>query len=213
MNYIPSFIKRRILNKSELDNYYHKPIQLGLVCLNTELKKKIFCSRKPIIRTMEKKGIEYWRSQCLLNCNDLLTMLKWNLKNNIYVMRISSGLFPHYSNNKISYHNDMNLDFAESILLEIGDFAIRNNIRLTFHPGQYNVIGSPNETAFNNTINELDYHAELLDRMQCPPDSVMVVHGGGIYNDKEKTIKRWISNFKLLPNRVKRRLVLENCEK
>ncbi len=49
--------------------------------------------------------------------------------------------------------------------------------------------------------------------MKCPPDSVMVIHGGGIYGDKEKTIKRWISNYHTLPNRVKRRLVLENCEK
>jgi UV damage endonuclease UvdE len=209
--YIPMSLKQKVWNTEGFD---HREIQLGLVCLNTELRKKgIFCSRKPILRTMEEKGIDYWKTICLQNCSDLFTMLRWNLENNIHVMRISSGLFPHYSNNRVSWNKDMNLDFAKKQLADIGFFAISNNIRLTFHPGQYNVVGSPNETAFQNTVRELDYHAELLDTMCCPPDSVMVVHGGGIYNDKEKTKARWVSNYKTLPERVKRRLVLENCEK
>ena len=44
-------------------------------------------------------------------------------------------------------------------------------------------------------------------------DSVMVVHGGGLYGDKEKTKDRWCEQFYKLPENVKRRLVLENCEK
>ena len=44
-------------------------------------------------------------------------------------------------------------------------------------------------------------------------DSVMVVHGGGMYGDKEKTKIRWCEQFQELPENVKKRLVLENCEK
>jgi len=44
-------------------------------------------------------------------------------------------------------------------------------------------------------------------------DSVMVVHGGGKYGDKQKTLDRWCENFKRLPQAVQNRLVLENCEK
>lgn len=44
-------------------------------------------------------------------------------------------------------------------------------------------------------------------------DSVMVVHGGGVYGDKEKTIERWCENYNKLPNMIKKRLVLENCER
>ena len=44
-------------------------------------------------------------------------------------------------------------------------------------------------------------------------NSVMVVHGGGIYGDKELTKKRWCKQFYKLPDNVKNRLVLENCEK
>ena len=49
--------------------------------------------------------------------------------------------------------------------------------------------------------------------MNTPIDSVMVVHGGGIYGDKEKTKERWCVNFYRLPKNVQSRLVLENCEK
>ena len=44
-------------------------------------------------------------------------------------------------------------------------------------------------------------------------NSVMVVHGGGLYGDKEKTKQRWCDNYLKLPESVKNRLVLENCEK
>ena len=66
---------------------------------------------------------------------------------------------------------------------------------------------------FKQTICDLSYHAEVLDRMEMGNDSVMVVHGGGVYGDKEKTIERWCENYNKLPNMIKKRLVLENCER
>ena len=44
-------------------------------------------------------------------------------------------------------------------------------------------------------------------------NSVMVVHGGGVYGNKSETLDRWCKQFKLLPPNVQKRLVLENCEK
>ena len=41
----------------------------------------------------------------------------------------------------------------------------------------------------------------------------MVVHGGGLYGNKEKSKEDWCNNFKSLPENVKNKLVLENCEK
>ena len=96
---------------------------------------------------------------------------------------------------------------------KIGEVARNLGHRLTFHPGQYNVVGTPNEKTFQQTINDLSYHAEVLDRMEMGCDSVMVVHGGGMYGDKEKTKKRWCENYMRLPEAVRNRLVLENCEK
>ena len=44
-------------------------------------------------------------------------------------------------------------------------------------------------------------------------NSVMVVHGGGVYGDKEATKKRWAEQYNRLPQNVRNRLVLENCER
>jgi len=41
----------------------------------------------------------------------------------------------------------------------------------------------------------------------------MVIHGGGVYNNKKQTIERWCENYEKLPENIKKRLVLENCEK
>ena len=49
--------------------------------------------------------------------------------------------------------------------------------------------------------------------MEMPPESVMVIHGGGTYGYKEATKKRWSDNYKKLPEHIRRRLVLENCER
>jgi len=191
----------------------NKPIQLGLCCLNTILRTQnmpVFCSRKMIIRTIKQKGITALKLKILQNVKDLYTMIKWNEKNGIKVMRISSEMFPHYSNSRVVSYS---MNFAEPLLKEIGKYAISLNHRLTFHPGQYNVVGTPNEKYFIQTIRDLSYHAEVLDKMGMGKNSVMVVHGGGIYGDKEKTKKRWCENYKKLPENVRKRLVLENCEK
>jgi len=191
----------------------NKSIQLGLCCMNTTLqsqKPSITSSRTVRLNTLETKGFEILKSKIIQNLKDTLVMIDWNEKNGIKVFRVSSELFPHKSNSKaVSY----DYEFALDLLKEIGNKAKMYNQRITFHPGQYNVIGSPNENVFNNTVLDLTYHAEMLDLMNMGKDSVIVVHGGGVYKNKEETIERWCKQYYLLPDIVRKRLVLENCEK
>ena len=192
---------------------HNKPIQLGLCCLNTilrEMKPPIFASRKMIIRTIKENGIGTLKEKIIQNLKDVLAMMDWNELNGIKVFRLSSELFPHKSNSKVE---DYSFDFALDLLKQIGDKSKQYNQRLTFHPGQYNVVGSPDEKSFNQTIRDLKYHADVLDLMGVDNNSVMVVHGGGVYGNKSETLDRWCKQFKLLPPNVQKRLVLENCEK
>ena len=191
----------------------NKPIQLGLCCLNMTLraqKPSVFMSRKMIMRTIKEQGIDVLKEKIIENLNDLLQMIEWNERNGIKVFRLSSELFPHKTNPEIENYD---YDFAKELLQKAGALARSYNQRLTFHPGQYNVIGTPNEKVLQKTIDDLGYHADVLDLMGMGPDSVMVIHGGGTYGDKEKTKERWCKQFKELPENVQKRLVLENCEK
>lgn len=192
----------------------NKPIQLGLCCLNITLKNdfnpSIYPSRTMIIRKIEELGIGELKRRILQNLKDLLLMISWNEQNGIKVFRLSSDLFPHKTNPKIDNYD---FEFAKPILKKIGDLSKKYNQRLTFHPGQYNVLGSPNPKALEGTITDLTYHADVLDLLGCDKNSVIVIHGGGFYGDKEKTKTRWCENYKNLPEYVRNRIVLENCEK
>ena len=190
-----------------------KPIQLGLCCMNTTLKAQkppVYAARRIIIRIIDEKGIDELKRRILANLDDLYKMLEWNEANGIRVFRLSSELFQHKTNPKVP---DYTYDFALEHMKKIGDYAKEKGHRLTFHPGQFNVLASISEKAYLQTLKDLEYHAHVLDLMGMGKDSVMVIHGGGVYGDKEKTMKRWIENYHKLPDKIKNRLVLENCEK
>ena len=168
----------------------NRPVQLGLCCMNSMLRKQkpsIFASRKMIIRSVEEKGIDVLKEKIIQNLEDVLTLMDWNEQNGIKVFRLSSELFPHKSNPKVENYT---FDFAHSLLKQIGEKSRKYNQRLTFHPGQYNVVGSPNKQSFDQTNNDLTYHADVLDLMGMSQNSVMVVHGGGVYGNKAKTKER-----------------------
>jgi UV DNA damage endonuclease len=46
-----------------------------------------------------------------------------------------------------------------------GNFAQTHNIRLSFHPGQFVVLGSQSETVRSNSLRELEYHCDVFTRM------------------------------------------------
>ena len=190
-------------------------LRLGLCCLNTELREQkptVFASRGCIQSTLEKNGIEFAQSIAKANIRDLFTMMDWNYQHGIEVFRLSSNIFPHITNHALDLCN-YNLEFAEGILGKLGKFAESRGQRITFHPGQFNVLGTPNIDALQKTMYELYTHAQILNYMNCPPDSVMVIHGGGVYGNKRETMDRWCKNYMKLPEDTRERLVLENCEK
>ena len=200
-------------------------IDLGLCCINTELrnmKEPIFPNRTCRLSTAINKGLEYVKQLAINNLQDVLKILKWNYIHDIRAYRLSSDMFPHinnpaFRNSLHKYGNRYSLHFAKKLLRKIGKKAYKYGIRLSFHPGQYNQIGTPKENVFNNTVSDLSVHARILDIIEDKINikenkGIICIHGGGIYNDKENTIKRWISNFKKLPTYVQNRICLENCE-
>ncbi|CAO3620182.1 unnamed protein product [Mucor fragilis] len=158
--------------------------------------------------TVAEKGIDVIKEIALKNVADMKTMIQWNEDHNIRFMRLSSDMFPFASHEKIGYE----IDFAEKELREVGDLANKYKHRLTMHPGQYNQLVSLNPKVVANTARELYYHAHMLDLMGMDQDSVMIIHMGGVYGDRESALARFEQEYQKLPDTVKRRLVLENDE-
>ncbi len=197
-------------------------IRLGYACLHTGLRKKdIFCSRTARSETIRNYGIEYAIELFSKNLDDLLIILETNEKSGIRFYRISSEIAPHLSNPefipKASRSNPKILAYEFSSLIRrklklVGDYAKAHGHRLTFHPAQFVVLGSPNPATVLNSSRELYMHAKILDYMGLDSDSIIIVHGGGAYGDKPAAIDRWVQTFAALPLNVKHRLVVENDE-
>ncbi len=119
-------------------------------------------------------------------------------------------MFPHFTDEKVESYT---LDFAKKELKQVGKIIKKYNHRIIMHPGQYNQVGAIKKDVFERTIKDLKMHADILDYLNVDENGVIIVHGGGVYGNKKKTITRWIEQFKLLPENVKRRLTIEHCER
>ena len=231
----PIFIKKNIYSsinsdwsgqRYEIVWHVQKKVDLGLCCINTVLRAKkpsIFPNRTCRLATAQKNGVEYVKGLALQNVRDVLTILDWNKENGIRSYRLSSDMFPHINNPKFDtgYNKKgmkYSLKFVRPILMKIGRKAQEYGIRLSFHPGHFNQIASPREEVFEKTIIDLYVHTKILHIIEKGLDlgknkGILCVHGGGLYGDKEKTMKRWTKRFMKLPKSVRNRICLENCEK
>jgi len=191
-------------------------MNLGYACINTTLSSynpRITTNRGMIKKTFLDKGLEYAGDLSLSNVTDLLVVLRWNIENNITFFRISSDIFPWANHYKIKMLPQFSL--IKEKLDEIGNYAKNHNIRLTFHPGPFNVLTSPKEAVVINTIKDLEMHGEICDMLNLiqTPYNKINIHCNGVYGDKKSAMDRFCSNFKLLSASVKKRLTIENDDK
>ena len=189
---------------------------IGYACINMELsnsKPRIFTGRSMIKRTFESKGIEYASELGLDNCKDLFKIIKWNKENGFKFFRITSNLFPWCSEYEL--HQLLHFESIKDILHDIGNYVQVNGMRLTSHPGPFNVLTSPHEHVVENCITDLSVHGRVFDLMNLShtPYNKINIHIGGVYGDKVSAMERFCTNFHRLPDNVKSRLTVENDDK
>lgn len=161
-------------------------------------------------RTFDKKGLPYVSELIIKNLKDTLSILKYNVENNILIYRMSSDSFPWLSEYEI---NDLpNINIIKKLLLDIGKYIKDNNMRCGFHPGPYLVLASENQSVVEKTIKELDKHAELMDMMELDQTTYypINIHINTTQPTRELAAERFCKNFERLSESCKKRLVVEN---
>ena len=144
-----------------------------------------------------------------LNLKDLLAILKWNLKRGIRMFRIGSSLVPFAGHAQFDIEwQAMHPQLWEKIRILVAT----ENIRLSMHPGQYTILNTPSKTALADTIKELEWHAQALERL-APGKGTLVLHVGGVYDDKKKALFRFQERFPSLPLVIQNTLCIENDDK
>ena len=191
-------------------------MNLGYACINMTLgsqKPKITTNRSMIKKTFNEKGIDYAGELALQNVRDLFTILQWNNRKGIKVFRMSSDILPWAS--EYGIENSPYYKRIETVLRACGNYATQNNIRITSHPGPFNVLVSPNEKVVQNTITDLEIHGKIFDMMglSLTPYNKINIHCNGVYGDKISAMDRFCENFKRLSPSVQKRLTVENDDK
>ena len=176
-------------------------------------KDKITTNRSMIKKTFLQKGLDYCSELAYLNVVDMEKIIKWNVQNGIYLFRTSSNVFPWGSEYDLEQLKD--IDKIKIVLKRIGDYAKEQGVRLSCHPGPFNVLCSPNPDVVKNTIIDLELHGKVFDMMGLShtPYNKINIHCNGVYGDKTASLDRWCQNFQLLSHSVRSRLTIENDDK
>jgi UV DNA damage endonuclease len=189
-------------------------MKYGYACINLALAADhIKVNRSMIKRMFLEKGIAHASALALANFTDLEKLIDWNISNNLLLYRMSSDMIPWMSEFEIT---DLP-DYAQlrEVCSRCGQKAANSGMRLTYHPGPFNVLASHSALVLVNTIKELSQHAQIMDLLKLPvsPFSKINIHVGGSYGDKESALGRFAENFSRLPASARQRLTIENDDK
>lgn len=180
-------------------------MKIGYACLTVGVLGTDYKSCK-LDNVTDKKLIELIAH----NLKSLENTIDYNIKNNIKLFRISSDIIPFGSSSVNQLHW---WDIFSEQLNDIGKKIIENKMRVSMHPGQYTVLNSPNAEVVARAIDDLIYHTRFLDSLGVNSDHKVILHIGGIYNDKPAAMRRFIDNYHQLSESVKNRLVIENDDR
>ena len=199
--------------------------KIGYACISMQLSyptkygnkprgtQPITTNRSMIRRTFDEKGVDYASELCLQNVKDLHQLIQWNIVNGYDFYRLSSDMAPW----KTEYEWDdlKDIDEIKKWFHSAGTMAKTHGVRLTAHPGPFNVLVSPNEQVVENTIKDLTIHGDEFDMMGLSrtPYNKLNIHCNGVYGDKLSAMERFCKNFERLPESVQTRLTVENDDK
>jgi UV DNA damage endonuclease len=189
---------------------------IGYCCIsmgvNTGKKKKEFVTvnRGMVRRTFDAKGLPYVSELVIENLKDTLKLLEYNIKNNIYIYRMSSDSFPWMS--EYEFSDLPKFPAIRTYLKLIGKKVKDHGIRVSYHPGPFNVLASENPSVVQKTISELNKHAELMDLMELDQTTFypINIHINTTQPTRELAAERFCKQFENLSESCKKRLVVEN---
>lgn len=164
------------------------------------------------MRMRRKDALAKLSGLCFENACALEKAIQYCAGHGIGSFRINSQILPVKTHPRAGY-DIKDLPLAEEIVLkfkECGQWAKKNNVRLTFHPDQFIVLSSKNNDVVDRSIVDLEYHALVSEWVGA---DVINIHGGGAYGDKRSALKRVMKNVKKLSQKVRCRLTFENDEK
>jgi len=145
-----------------------------------------------------------------MNLNNTERMLHYNIGHEIELYRLSSSIVP------LATHPEVRWDFVTPFRDKwrgIGELVKKHHLRVSFHPNQFTLFTSPREEVTKNAVIDMECHYRMLEAMGVEKESLINIHIGGAYGNKEESLERFRVNLKSLPAPIKEIMTLENDDK
>lgn len=191
-------------------------VRLGYVAMSVHLKNSSpsqtmtyaqfskIANREAAIRKLERIA-----QSNLANC---LRLLRYNVENDIHFFRFSSKLIPLVLHEELLDWNYM--EAIEEQLGEIKGFLKDHpDLRIDFHPDHFVILNSKEAEILNRSVHTLHMHRQLLKGIGVNPQHRCVLHVGGAYGEKEKSLEQFIHNWGYVPEDIQEMIILENDDK
>jgi UV DNA damage endonuclease len=120
----------------------------------------------------QTREIQYEKIHTIVshNISSLNKLLDYvlTLPKNLHMLRLSSDILPFYTYQEYSYFYKEKeiLDIIISGLKIFGEKARKNNVKVSMHPAQYCVLASDKPQVVINSVDEFEYHADLIRMME-----------------------------------------------
>lgn len=180
-------------------------MKLGLCCmLRNQTMKKGFTGIKAVSvadqSTINKKTSE----ATLHNIKQSDLALDWVIENKLSAFRISSELIPFFE----YWDWKSNKEIISKLQL-LNKKAKNASVKLLVHPDQYVVLNSKSEDVINNSLSVIYHHYDLTEFLDLKN---IIIHTGGVFNDKQSSINKFIQTIKDdVPDYIQELITLENC--
>ncbi len=182
-------------------------IRLGYVSISKTLENIVNFHNITYTEFSKNNNLEKLDNVIKDNFNTLFNILKYNQKNNIHFYRLTSKFIP------LATHKDLNIEYIKKYDNLYNEAAnLIKDMRLDTHPDQFTVLNSTKKEVLDNTFRILEYHYQILTSLKIK-NPIIILHIGSSVFGKEKSIKRFIHNFNLLPDYIKKVIALENDDK
>lgn len=203
----------------------------GLVCISEVLKesdkslafKKI--TRKRFLHLQGddgNSGLSTLEDRILHNLNLTQRIIKYCAEQGVFHYRLSSSMFPLMTDPTLDLRLEKLSNYKDicKICAEIGSTAKSLKVSLSLHPDQFNVLASEKPDVVQKTINELNFHALIMDLMGLPQDysAPINIHPSITPKSNEEglfreIVDRFYEAFNQCDEAVRKRLVIENEDK
>ncbi len=177
-------------------------MRIGYACLTVAVEQTVIRTC-----TLKHAAPETLLSLAGENLLALERMVDYNITNKIRLYRISSDLIPFGSS--LAANLPWETVYAERIA-SISTKIAKSGMRVSMHPGQYTVLNSEGSGVVQRAIEDLQYHARVLDALKLDQTHKIILHVGGKYNDPAGALARFRAVYRDLDESIRRRLVLEN---